>query len=431
MTCGGSFSSQAAVFGVSEFRLDNGMQVLVIPNHKAPVVKHMVWYKAGSVDEPHGRSGTAHLLEHLMFRGTRNIKDGQFNDIVSRNGGESNAFTSLDYTAYHQFLDISRLELAMYLEADRMQNLKITPESFAKERDIVYQERRQVVDNNPLSYFGESLRKLLWQNHPYGLSVGGMPEDIMAITQDDVETFYQDFYAPNNAILVLAGDIDVATAKDLAEKYYGVLKARDIGEKAVFPKLDRKFQVQMNMKLPAVAAPRWVKTYLAPSYHSGKEQIYALSVLAAYLGEGETSKLYKELVLHKKLALAVSVSYDYSARSYGTFSISAVPADGVKPEIFEKMLDAAVTKAVKEINVQEIDRTKQKMLAGLVYLRDNPEDAAYIAGMMAAVGFSAEEIDNIDAKIQAVDALEVREAANKLFEATSVGGWLLPEKEVK
>ena len=207
---------------------------MVIPNHKAPIVKHMVWYKAGSADEPHGRGGTAHLLEHLMFRGTKKVKDGKFNDIVNRNGGESNAFTSLDYTAYHQFWDISRLELAMFLEADRMQNLRITPEAFAKERDIVYQERRQVVDNNPLSYFGESLRKLLWQNHPYGLSVGGTPEDIMAITQADVEDYYQRFYAPNNAILVLAGDIDVPTAKVLAEKYYGGVKARNIGEKFHF-----------------------------------------------------------------------------------------------------------------------------------------------------------------------------------------------------
>ncbi len=420
---------RAEVFGVSDFYLDNGMQVLVIPNHKAPIVKHMVWYKAGSADEPHGRGGTAHLLEHLMFRGTKKVKDGKFNDVVNRNGGESNAFTSLDYTAYHQFWDISRLELAMFLEADRMQNLRITPEAFAKERDIVYQERRQVVDNNPLSYFGESLRKLLWQNHPYGLSVGGTPEDIMAITQADVEDYYQRFYAPNNAILVLAGDIDVPTAKVLAEKYYGGVKARNIGEKVSFPNLDRKFQVQMDMKLPAAAAPRLVRTYLAPSYNTGNEQIYALSVLSAYLGEGETSKLYKKLVWDKKAALAVSVSYDYSSRSYGTFSITAVPAEGVAPKAFEKKLDEAVAQALKEINDEELSKTKQKMLAGLVYLRDNPEDAAYIAGMMAAVGFSSTEIDNVDKKIQEVSAADVKNAAAKLFEAASVSGWLLPMKD--
>lgn len=183
----------AELFGLSSFVLDNGMQVLVIPNHKAPIIKHMVWYKAGSVDEPRGKGGTAHLLEHLMFRGTRKVKDGVFNDLISRNGGESNAFTSLDYTAYHQELDISRLELAMFLEADRMQNLKITPEAFAKERDIVFQERKQVVDNNPLSYFGESMRKLLWQDHPYALSVGARRKILWRLRKRTLNVFMNSF----------------------------------------------------------------------------------------------------------------------------------------------------------------------------------------------------------------------------------------------
>lgn len=422
---------KAGLFDISAFKLSNGMEVLVIPNHKAPIIKHMVWYKAGSVDEPRGKGGTAHLLEHLMFRGTATVKDGEFNDLISRNGGDSNAFTSLDYTAYHQALDISRLELAMYLEADRMQNLKITPEAFAKERDIVFQERKQVVDNNPLSYFGESIRKLLWQEHPYSLSVGGTPEDIMAISQKDVEQFYEQFYAPNNAILVLAGDIDTQTAKKLAEKYYGKVKPRQIGEKAKFPKLERKFHADLKMQLPAANSSRLVKSYLAPSFNTDADHIYALTVFSKYLGEGETSKLYKNLVLKQKAALAVSVSYDYADRSYGTFTIAAVPAEGIGQAEFEEILDKAVVDAVKEINAEEIDNTKQKMLAGLVYLRDNPNDAAYIAGMMAAVGFSAEEIDSNDERIRSVGYRDVQAAAADILNSTVVSGWLLPMKEAK
>lgn len=422
---------QAGVFGISSFKLDNGMEVLVIPNHKAPIIKHMVWYKAGSVDEPRGKSGTAHLLEHLMFRGTKDIKDGQFNDLINRNGGDSNAFTSLDYTAYHQALDISRLELAMFLEADRMQNLKITPEAFAKERDIVFQERKQVVDNNPLSYFGESMRKLLWQEHPYALSIGGTPQDIMAITQKDVETFYEQFYAPNNALLVLAGDIDVTTAKILAEKYYGKVKARKIGAKANFPKLDRQFRADMQMQLAGANAPRLVKSFLAPSINNEKESIYALMVLSKYLGEGETSKLYQKLVLEQKLALAVSTSYDYASRSYGTFTIAAVPAEGIDQAKFEKALEEAVTESIQKINPELIESTKQKMLAGLVYLRDNPNDAASIVGMMSAVGFSASDIDTNDMQINEVSAQDVQNAARKIFSSPAVSGWLLPLKENK
>lgn len=422
---------QAKMFDISEFRLDNGLQVLVVPNHKAPIVKHMVWYKCGSVDEPKGKSGTAHLLEHLMFRGTNQVKDGVFNDVINQNGGESNAFTSLDYTAYHQFLDISRLELAMYLETDRMQNLKITSQTFEKEKNIVFQERRQVVDNNPLSYFGESVRKLLWQEHPYGLPVSGYPDDIKAIALDDVEAFYEKCYAPNNAVLVLAGDIDVRTAQKLAKKYYGKVKARDIGKKAEFPELTRKFEANLQMKLPAAQTKRLMKVYLAPSVNVDASEVYALMVLAKYLGEGETSALYQDLVLKQKIALDVSVSYDYANRSYGTFVISAVPVEGIKQGEFEKVLNTSLQQALKQISPRKIDLVKQKMLAGLVYLKDNPAEAAYWVGMMTTVGFNVKDVDALDEKIEEVSSRQVLSAAKNILQAASVTGWLLPQKESK
>lgn len=420
----------AKIFDMEEFKLDNGLQVIVIPNHKAPIIKQMVWYKAGSVDEPLGKGGVAHLLEHLMFRGTKKVKDSDFNTIISKNGGDSNAFTAQDYTSYHEGVDISKLELAMFLEADRMQNLNFSKEAFAKERDIVFQERMQVVENNPSSYFGEALRRNLWQEHPYARPITGTPEEIMSLKVKDVYKFYNRFYAPNNAILVLSGDIDGKTAKILAEKYFGGIPAREIGKRVDFPKLDKRFNDKLEMFLPRINAVRLVKNYLAPSYNTDPKDIYNLTVLSQYLGEGETSKLYKKLVLEKKIALAVSTSYDFASRSYGGFSITALPKENVDIRVFEQELDAAVKEAVDEISLDEIEKIKRKMLAGQVYLRDNPNDAAYIVGSMAAVGMSVEDIEKHADKIKAVSFRDVKKAALNLFKNSSnITGIIRPIQE--
>lgn len=412
-------SANAKLFDAQEFVLDNGMQVIVIPNHKAPIIRQMVWYKVGSVDEPLGLGGMAHLLEHLMFRGTKKIKDSDFNKIITENGGDINAFTSRDYTSYYEVMDISKLELAMFMEADRMGNLNISSENFKKERDIVYQERRQVVDNNPSSYFVESYRRNLWQNHPYGRSITGSPEEIMNLSLEDINEFYSKYYAPNNAILILSGDIDVRTAKVLAEKYYGPIKAREMGKKVEFPKLTQKFSDKLEMAVPRINATRIMKSYVAPSYNTDKSQIYALTILSKYLGEGETSKLYKKLVLDKKSALAVATSYDFGARSYGDFTISALPKEGINVVDFEQELQDSVNQAVAEINMEDIESTKHKMLAGLVYFKDNPNDAASIIGSMASVGMSLDEIENHAENIKKVDYKDVILAAKSLLNNSS------------
>lgn len=407
--------AEAKIFDMEEFRLSNGLQVIVIPNHKAPIVRQMVWYKVGSVDEALGKGGSAHLLEHLMFRGTKKVRDSEFNSIIARNGGDSNAFTAQDFTSYYEVMDVSRIELAMALEADRMQNLDFSSKSFKKERDVVFQERMQVVENDPSSYFGESLRRTLWQQHPYSRSISGSQEEIKGVSRADIMNFYRQYYAPNNAILVLAGDIDVPTAKILAEKYFGKVERRDVGPKAEFPLLDKQFSGRLEMELPRINAVRLVKSYVAPSYNIDKNKIYPLLVLSSYLGEGETSKLYKKLVLGKKTALGVSSSYDFASRSYGGFTIAAIPQEGVDIETFENDLNLAVNEALKEITVDEIENTKGKMLAGQVYLRDNPNEAAYIAGSMAAVGMSVEDIEKHADRIKNVTASEVRKAAQELF----------------
>ncbi len=430
LVLGFAASAEAKLFDIDSFRLNNGMQVFVVSNHKAPIVKHMVWYKVGSMDEKLGKGGTAHLLEHLMFRGTKDVEGGKLNEIFEQNGAQSNAFTALDFTAYHQTLDISRLELAMYLEADRMQNLQIMPEDFALERDIVFQERQQVVENNPAAYFNEALRRSLWQNHPYGRPITGSPDEIKGLQQQDVEEFYQSFYSPQNAILVLSGDIDVLTAKKLAEKYYGPVPARKISQRPEVAALKADFKARLHLKLPEIAAPRLSFNYAVASVGTDKGRIYDYAVLAKYLGGSDTSVLYKDLVLKQKVALAVSASYDEAARSYGSFVISAVPAKGITAQKLEKLLHKAVEKAVAELNQERLEKVKKQMTAGLVYLQDNPSDAAYIIGSLASAGMSKDEIENYDVGIEKVQLDQVKQTALKMLEhAPQVVGILEPVGE--
>lgn len=426
--CFCAFPVQAKLFGAQSFMLDNGLKVVVAENHKAPVIKYMLWYKAGAVDESEGKGGTAHLLEHLMFRGTSKVSGEMFDNVLKQNGVESNAFTSSDFTAYHHIADISKLELIMALEADRMENLKISLEHFALERDIVYQERKQMVDNNPSAPFVESYRKVLWQESPYARSVSGTEKEIKSLTMQDVQDFYNGFYAPNNAILVLSGDIDFNTAKFLVQKYFGKIKNRPISAQAEFSKPKQQGQAKLEMSLPQITTPRLLKTYIAPSLNTDKEAIYNLAVFSKYLGEGETSELYKDLVLDQKKALAVSSSYDYLSRGEGSFRISALPANGVSAMELEKALDESMQKAINNLNIDNINKTKDKMLSGLVYLQDNPFEAADILGLMSSVGMNVAEIENHAEHIRKVSYQDVKKAANKLLkQSTSLTGILMPQ----
>lgn len=420
--------AQAKLFNGEEFYLDNGMHVIVVPNHRVPIIKHMVWYKSGSADEALGKGGVAHLLEHLMFRGTHKVPGNRFNEIMDENGAESNAFTSLDMTAYHQTLDISRLELAMFLEADRMKNLSFSNDDFETERKIVFQERKQRVDNNPKAYFGEALRRNLWQNHPYSRPVTGTDEEILSLTKQDVIDFYKKHYIPNNAVLILSGDIDVYTAKKLAEKYYGGIARGAKIERLETPVIESSMRQKIEMSRPLINGVTVVKTYAAPSFNYKPEYRYSLNVLASYMGDGETSKLYKKLVLRDKKALGVSVSYDGAAGSYGTFSISAIPQNGISSVELIEAIDEAWAESLSELNDREAARIKQKLLAGLVYLKDNPKDAAYITGSMAVVGIPLDEIEKQADNINAVTVSDMKKAAAELdHNSPQITGVLKPE----
>ena len=420
--------TQAETFKTEEFFLDNGLQVVVIENHKAPIIKQMLFYKAGAVDEAPGKGGIAHLLEHLMFRGTAKVRGQRLNRVLEENGAESNAFTSQDVTAYHQFLDISRLELAMFLEADRMQGLEISEKDFATERDIVFQERKQRVDNNPAARFYETLNSALWQEHPYGRPVTGYDREITALERQDAVDFYRTYYAPNNAVLVLSGDIDKAAARRLAQKYYGHLRPSQI-KSAEFAELPPFYKAKVEMSLPEVRLGRLVKLFAVSSFAIKPEEAYVLEVLAEYLAGDENAPLYQELVLRRKKALAVNAGYNGLARSYGTFSLSVVPA-GLPDDAFVEAVDRAWRKALEDLDEEKLERVKRKMLADLVYLKDNPESLAQLAGYMAATGTSLDVLRNYAVGIEQVSAEEVKKAAEELWrQAPQATGILYPEEK--
>ncbi len=406
--------TRAETFKAVAFKLDNGLDVIVLENHKAPIVQQALFYKVGAVDEEIGKGGIAHLLEHLMFRGTKRVEGQKFNRVMEENGAESNAFTAQDVTVYHQFMDISRLELAMFLEADRMCGLKISEKDFASERDIVYQERKQRVDNNPAAKFYEKLRKVLWQEHPYGNPITGQDTEILSLTKDDALRFYRRYYAPNNAVLVLAGDIDVATAKKLAEKYYGDLETSEI-TRSEFVTLPEDYKARIEMSLPQVRLGRLVKMFAVPSFRQDKAKAYAYEVLSEYLSGDENAPLYQRLVLKDKKALSVDVAYNGVARSYGSFVLSAVPV-GEPDYAFEKAIGRAWAEALRTLDEDKLEKVKQKIWADLVYMQDNPADLAQTIGYMAATGTGIEVLQNYAANIAKVSLQDVKNVADELWQ---------------
>ena len=424
-----TFSAKAELFNLKEYNLDNGLRLIVIPNHKAPIVKHMLWYKVGAADEAIGKGGSAHLLEHLMFRGTKKVKGQSYNRIMEENGAVSNAFTGQDTTAYHQFLDISRLELAMFLEADRMQNLNIDDESFETERQIVFQERKQVVENNPLYRFSEELQRSFWQNHPYSRPVTGTEEEILSLKKKDLKVIYKK-YSPDNAILVISGDIEPAQAYKLTQKYYGKIST---GEKTPQKPSEplTKQQTKFTMELPKLNIPRFVRMYRAPSYSTDKQKIYAYIVLEKYLGDGDTSLINRILVEQKELATSASANYNYTPEYGGSFTFVAVPSKNQHLNTISEEIDNILQNISHNFTQQDLTKAKRQLLAGLVYLRDNPQKAADIVGFLARAGMTAEDIENYGNNIEAVTLKQIHQAAADLIKSSFVEAVALPEGEKK
>jgi len=427
----------AADFRADSFSLKNGLQVVVIVDHRAPVVTQMLWYKVGSADEPPGKSGVAHVLEHLMFKGTVTVPAGEFSRIVARNGGRDNAFTSQDVTAYFQNVAVGRLELVMRLEADRMVNLQLTPAVFAPELQVVTEERRMRTENQPAARLGEQMNAVQYLVHPYRIPPVGWMSELGALQLDDALAVYHRFYAPNNAILVIAGDVTTEQVRGLAETYFGPIPARDMPARTRAAEPPQTAARRVVLRDRAVRQPRWVRTYLAPSSVAGEKQhALALTVLADVLGGGTTSRLYKGLVVEQKIAAAAGAFYDPERLDLTTFGVYAVPVPGPAggEEKALAAVEAAVEAEIDKMRVEgpgeaELKRAKFNLVAAATYARDSLGGMAQMYGSALAIGETIDDIVDWPARIDAVTAADVKAAAGAVLQARrSVTGEILPPR---
>jgi len=419
----------AAEEPVTTFTLDNGLQVVVIEDHRAPVVVQMIWYRVGAADEPPGNSGIAHFLEHLMFKGTEKVAPNAFSGIVEAQGGDDNAFTSWDYTAYFQRISADRLDLVMGLEADRMRNLRLTEEDVATERQVILEERAQRTDSNPDALLSEQMRAAQFQNSPYGIPVIGWRHEISALSREDALSYYKRFYAPNNATLVIAGDVDPDAVKALAEKHYGPLAPSD----GIVPRKRPQEPPQLSERRllltdERVSEPYVMRTYLAPERDPGdQKRAAALTVLAELLGgNGQTSVLARALQFDRQVAVYSSAFYDGSSIDDATFGFAVVPAPGVSLETIEADLDGVLQTFLKDgPDPAALERIRTQVRAGAIYARDSVENLAQRYGQGLSIGLSVADIEGWDEALSAVTEADVMEAARLVLDRrNAVTGWL-------
>lgn len=425
-------SARATVFSPETFMLENGMQVVVVQNHRVPVVTHMVWYRVGAADEGPGETGVAHFLEHLMFKGTPNHPDSEFSTIVARNGGQENAFTSHDYTSYYQTVARDRLDLVMAMEADRMTNLVLSDENISTERMVVLEERRSRTDNNPSVLLSEQVNAALFLNHPYRRPVIGWEHEIRNLNRKAILGFYQRWYAPNNAILVVAGDITADELRPLAEKYYGTIPRADTPERARPSEPPQRAARQVTYRDERVRQPSWSRYYLAPSYVTGDTRLtYPLEILSDILGGGSTSRLYRELVIEQKLAVSAGTYYSPDNLGPGRFVVYASPVPGVDMETIETVIEKTINELLANgVAAEEVARSINTMQASAIYARDSLSGGARTLGAALASGQTIDDVEAWPDRISAVTAVDVNASARHIFiNAQSVTALLLPKEE--
>lgn len=410
--------------------LANGMQVVAISDSRAPVVTHMVWYKVGGADEQPGESGLAHFLEHLMFKGTDKVAPGEFSRIVSRIGGEDNAYTSYDYTAYFQTVASDKLPVVMELEADRMANLKLDEGEVASERQVVLEERRSRIENNPASLLNEQTNAALYLSYPYRVPLIGWPHEIAALTRDNAMAFYRKWYAPNNAVLVVAGDITMERLKPLAEKYYGAIPARPVPARARPAEPEQISARRVDYASAQVGQPSWGRRYIAPSYLFGETRhALPLEVLAEIMGGGATSRLYRSLVVEKKLAVSAGAFYGGEDIGPSVFGFYGAPATGKTLEDVEAAVEAEVAALLERgVSAEEVARAVKRMRSSAIFARDSVTRPAHVVGRALAVGRSVEDLESWPDRIAEVTAEQVMEAARAvLARPASVTSTLRPK----
>jgi len=414
----------------NEFVLANGMQVIVVPDHRAPVVTHMIWYRVGAADEPPGVSGIAHFLEHLMFKSTDKIPNGEFSKIVSRLGGQDNAFTGHDITAYYQRVSKDRLKTVMEMEADRMVNLKLDEKEVLTERQVILEERRSRVENSPSAILDEQMGAVLYMSHPYGIPVIGWEHEMAKLSPADAMTFYKRFYAPNNAILVVTGDVNVDEVKALAEETYGRIPSnRQVTWLPRRQEPPHRAARRVEVKDARAGKASVHRMYLAPSYLSAKEgEAEALDLLLKITASGPTSRIYKKVVIEDKLASSAGGWYSGASRDSGKISLYAVAADGVDLDKVEAGLDAVLAEVrAGGVTAAELERARKSYLAEYVYESDNQTSLARRYGWSLTVGRTLKDIEEWPARIAKVTADDIKAAAAKYLDIRhSVTGTLIP-----
>ena len=410
------FSARAAVFYPTSFTLANGLQVIVVPNHLAPAVSQMVWYKVGSSDELPGENGLAHYLEHLMFRGTTNLAPGDFSKIIAAQGGNDNAFTSYDYTAFFVTVAADRLPMVMQMEADRMQNLRILPETATPELSVVLNERQQRTDNNPEGKFTERLRHDLMPHYPYGVPVIGWKHEIEKLTAADATKFYQHHYAPNNAVVIISGDVSPDEVMRLATSIYGSVPKKDVMARKVYPELQNPKTHRLVMVDAGVEQPTLEYSVVVPSYNTAKAgEAYAYEVLSEAIDGGEIGILYRTLAVEQGLASDIETSYDPDARGEAVFTIGLTPNPGRSPEKLEKAFLAELTQLAQQgLGEKTIEDAKARLERAAIFARDDLMTPGYSFGMALTTGHSVNDVEEWPDRIKNVTPEQVNEALRQL-----------------
>jgi zinc protease len=419
----------------THFTLENGLEVVVIPDHRTPVVTHMVWYKVGSADETAGKSGLAHYLEHLMFKGTSKNPLGKFTHTVSTLGAHENAFTTDDYTAYFQRTPRERLKTLMELESDRMTGLTLKESEVVPELQVVLEEQNMRIANNPGARLAEQMETTLYLNHPYGRPVIGWRHEIEQLTREDALAFYRRFYTPNNAVLVVAGDVTPDEVRALAQDTYGkVPRVAEVGPRMRPMEPPQEAARTVTLADPLVTQPSLRRYYLAPSAHMAEPGVSeALEVLACVLGKGTNSRLYRTLVIDQKIAISASAGYDSIALDYAPFRVATTPKPGVTLTQVEAGLDAVLDEVKdKGVTADELDRCKNGLVADALYAQDNQATLARWFGAALMTGLTIEQVETWPDRIQQVSADAVRAAARSVLDKRhSVTGYLVPDTQAQ
>lgn len=416
---------------VSSFHLENGLEVVVIPDHRAPVVTHMLWYHVGSADEEPGKSGIAHFFEHLMFKATKTYPAGEFSRKVAEIGGQENAFTSYDYTAFYQQLAPQALEMAMTYEADRMENLILNDEVVKTERDVVLEERRSRVDSNPSSLLSEEVNATLYQNHLYRMPVIGWLHEMEKLNLTDALAFYQKYYTPNNATLVVSGDVDSATVKALAEKTYGKVPRRaEPGKRERPQEPEQNTKRTVSLADPRVSQPSFQKMWLAPSYTNAKPgEAEALDLLSEILGGSARSRIYQTLVVKDGSAASAGAYYQGSSLDDGSFGVYGSPRGDATLKDVENGIDAQVARIIKDgVTEDELEKARNRFLKSVIFARDSQTGMARIYGSTLSTGQTIKDIEEWPDRIKAVKVQDIQDVAKRyLVDSRSVTSYLMPE----